>query len=125
MKRVKLIAALLALGLLPAPGQAQGDKPAAKPAEKAAAPATKAAEKPAAPATKADAKPAAAAAPTPPAAKPVEPPANAPVAKPAEKPAEAQVASAAPRSSRAHVDARECLKHDTNRAVMVCAEKFR
>jgi hypothetical protein len=123
MKHITLIAVLVALPNLSAPSYAQGEKPAAKPAEKATpAPAAKAADKPkAAPAAKPEAKPAAAA----PAPKPVEKPAAAPVEKPAAKVAEAAPAAKAPPRKRDTRDARECLQHATNPEISKCAEKFR
>lgn len=46
--------------------------------------------------------------------------------KPEPAPAATKVPDAAPkRASRAHLDARECLKLPTDKAIMVCAEKFR
>lgn len=50
------------------------------------------------------------------------PPAAAAPAKPEVAPASVAVAK---RPSRAHLDARECLKRPTDRAIMACAEKFR
>ncbi len=48
---------------------------------------------------------------------------------PAAAPAKPEVApapvAAAPRPSRAHLDARICLKQPTDRAIMACAEKYR
>jgi outer membrane biosynthesis protein TonB len=122
MKHITLIAVLVVLPGLSAPSYAQGEKPAAKPAEKATpAPAAKAADKPkAAPAAKPEAKPAAAA----PAPKPVEKPAAAPVEKPA-KVAEAAPAAKAPSRKRDTRDARECLQHATNPEISKCAEKYR
>lgn len=83
--------------------------------------------------------------PSPPAAKPAAPAAAAPAADAAEEPpgstqivrrlpgaaapARPEVApaaaAAAPRPSRAHLDARACLKQATESAVRACAEKYR
>lgn len=64
--------------------------------------------------------------------KPAAKPAAAPqAAKPAAAPAPVMAKMAEPKAapkrmaSRAHTDARECLKYETNKAIHGCAEKFR
>lgn len=47
------------------------------------------------------------------------------VAVPAKPEVAANPVAAAKRPSRAHLDARECLKLPTDKAIMACAEKFR